>query len=102
MRRAGGDPLSRSPKGAEVKINGESKRKTPLELELAPGEYSVSLKLSGYRTGKKTVTLAEGKAPKPLKLKLKKTTKKVDHSSENVEIDPEEGVVTKFEVPRGG
>ncbi len=93
--------IESSPKGAEVKIDGESKGKTPLELELAPGEYKISLKLSGYRSSKKTVTLAEGKKPKPLKLTLKKTTKKANNS-ENVEIDPEEGVVTKFEVPRGG
>ncbi|MCA9719432.1 MAG: protein kinase [Myxococcales bacterium] len=93
--------IESNPDGAEVSVDDDKRGKTPLTVELAPGEHTVVVKRSGYRTEKKTVKIAAGSKPKPLSFKLRKTTtKKSNHNSENVEIDPEEGVVTKFEVPR--
>ena len=67
------------PAGAEISVNGDSKGKSPLALDLAQGEYSIEAKLANYRSqtvkqvveaGGRLQTLAMALKPKPIGLKI--------------------------------
>jgi serine/threonine-protein kinase len=50
-----------TPKGAEVRVNGQSLKKTaPVEFFLSPGSYEISLTLEGYKPVKKIVDVEKG------------------------------------------
>jgi hypothetical protein len=49
------------PSGARVLLNGRARGTTPLTLDsLAPGDYEVTLQLSGYQPFTTTVTVSAG------------------------------------------
>jgi serine/threonine-protein kinase len=54
--------LKTNPKGATILMNGYSAPKTtPYKLALDPGNYTITLKLDGYKPVTKTVTIEKGK-----------------------------------------
>jgi len=64
---AGGDKVNveihTAPRGAEIAINGEVYSKTtPTKLALPPGEYEITLRLPGYKSLHKTLTVEKGPA----------------------------------------
>jgi len=51
-------PVSSNPKGAEIYVDGnDSNKKTPSKISLAPGEYELQLRLDGYTTVSRKVTV---------------------------------------------
>ncbi|ACM23910.1 PEGA domain-containing protein [Thermotoga neapolitana] len=72
--------LSSSPSGADVYINGDYRGKTPLTLNLSPGNYSVTFRKEGYREETRYITLGEGESRsihidlKPLRATLRLRT----------------------------
>jgi len=64
---AGGDKVNveihTAPRGAEIAVNGEVYSKTtPTKLALPPGEYEITLRLPGYKSLHKTLTVEKGPA----------------------------------------
>lgn len=50
-----------NPKGAVLLINGHAAPKTtPLRVTLTPGKYEIELQLDGYRSVRRSITLAKG------------------------------------------
>ncbi|AJG39941.1 hypothetical protein TRQ7_00435 [Thermotoga sp. RQ7] len=72
--------LSSSPSGADVYINGDYRGKTPLTLNLSPGNYSLTFRKEGYREETRYITLGEGESRsihidlKPLRATLRLRT----------------------------
>jgi hypothetical protein len=57
-------PVTSSPEGATVIVNGERKGQTPLELALPPGgEAAISVEKTGFKSFHKTVALTGTPAP---------------------------------------
>ncbi|RLF79384.1 hypothetical protein DRN44_08975, partial [Thermococci archaeon] len=56
--------VTSTPTGALVYVNGEYKGKTPLNLELLPGTYTIKVTKQNYMDYTTTVTLEEGKTKK--------------------------------------
>ncbi|KHC90713.1 PEGA domain-containing protein [Thermotoga sp. Mc24] len=52
--------LSSSPSGASVYLNGVYQGKTPLTLNLSPGNYTVTFRKEGYREETRNITLSAG------------------------------------------
>lgn len=50
--------LSSSPSGASVYLNGVYQGKTPLTLNLSPGNYTVTFRKEGYREETRNITLS--------------------------------------------
>ncbi len=95
-------PVSATPK-AEVFVDGVSKGKTPIDLELSPGAHKIEIKAKGYQTYVEDVTVSSA-APAPIKATLVKADRKSFRDQENAaseELDPEEGVGTNVEIPLG-
>ena len=53
--------IKTEPAGAAVVINGQSSGETPFEKDLPPGDYAVSLSLSGHEKAERKVTVEKGK-----------------------------------------
>jgi hypothetical protein len=54
--------ITSSPSGGEVKVDGESKGKTPTVVEgLLAGDHAVSVEVAGFKAFQKTVRVEEGK-----------------------------------------
>ncbi|MCY1062915.1 protein kinase [Nannocystis sp. SCPEA4] len=87
---------------AEVFVDGVSKGKTPLALELLPGPHQFELKAKGFDTHVETLEVA-AEGQKELKAKLKRSDRKSFRDEENAaseDLDPEEGVGTNIEITR--
>ncbi|MCY1006609.1 protein kinase [Nannocystis pusilla] len=87
---------------AEVLVDGVSKGKTPLTLELTPGSHQVEFKAKGFDNYLETIEVAAD-GQKELKAKLKRSDRKSFRDEENAaseELDPEEGVGTNIEITR--
>ena len=92
--------VSSTPK-AELFVDGVSKGKTPVEVELAPGPRKIELKAKGFQTHTETIEVKADGA-KPLAVTLKKAERASFRDQENAaseELDPEEGVGTNVEIP---
>jgi tetratricopeptide (TPR) repeat protein len=76
--------IKSDPEGATLSIDGESRGKTPIELETGGGEVTVTLELEGYEPFEEKVTLEKGKTVE-LRYPLKK---KVDPGPVVVEPTP--------------
>ena len=82
--------LSSSPSGASVYLNGVYQGKTPLTLNLSPGNYTVTFRKEGYREETRNITLGVGETRsvyvtlKPAQSSLKLRT---DPSGVDVYID---------------
>ncbi|MBZ4661909.1 MAG: hypothetical protein JG779_1063 [Thermotoga sp.] len=82
--------LSSSPSGASVYLNGVYQGKTPLTLNLSPGNYTVTFRKEGYREETRNITLSAGETRsvyvtlKPAQSSLKLRT---DPSGVDVYID---------------
>jgi len=82
--------LSSSPSGASVYLNGVYQGKTPLTLNLSPGNYTVTFRKEGYREETRNITLGVGETGsvyvtlKPAQSSLKLRT---DPSGVDVYID---------------
>lgn len=63
--------LKSSPPEARVTINGESRGRTPLELELPPGRYAVKASLPGHGDWAGEVSLDEAR-PYPVQMELRR------------------------------
>ncbi|WAS98460.1 protein kinase domain-containing protein [Nannocystis punicea] len=87
---------------AEVLVDGVSKGKTPLTLELTPGPHQFEFKAKGFENYLETLEVA-AEGQKELKAKLKRVDRKSFRDEENAaseELDPEEGVGTNIEITR--
>jgi serine/threonine protein kinase len=87
---------------AEVFVDGVSKGKTPITLELTPGKHEFELKAKGYEPYVESLEVAAD-GQKELKAKLKRTDRKSFRDEENAAsdmLDPEEGVGTNIEIVR--
>jgi len=57
----GGLKIETRPKGAQITINGKVlEKKTPVELNLDPGNYQVTVALPGYKPATRVVNIAQG------------------------------------------
>ncbi len=95
--------------GAEVLIDGESRGVTPIDaLELAPGEYRVTVRADRYRDFEAMVTVAGAGSEQTLEVELEARWAEVSFASEpagaRVRLDGEELGITPLtaEVLEGG
>ncbi|MCA9688248.1 MAG: PEGA domain-containing protein [Nannocystaceae bacterium] len=84
------------PKGATVTVDGKKAGETPIVLNLAPGNRKIEIRLNGYKRIRKTVKAVVGEELSVMNLALAKSQPRTIRSGENIDIDPEEGIVTKI------
>ncbi len=64
--------VSSTPDGADIEVDGNFVGSTPSALELAPGDHTVAVKKSGYRTWQRKMRASSGDIN--LKAELEKGT----------------------------
>jgi hypothetical protein len=53
--------ISSLPSGAEITINGHFSGSTPSALELPPGDYTIAIQKTGFKTWERNTTISGGK-----------------------------------------
>lgn len=88
------------PAGAQLLVDGQDLGSLPQSIELPVGTHEIEITKSGYEAKKQTLEIKESQ-DLIFNLKKQKKPKKISrrrHDSENVDIDPEEGVATPIEI----
>lgn len=102
------------PRKAEVVIDGVSKGKTPLKLDIPPGSHKFEIKAAGFTTHEETIDVAAD-GQKELKVKLERKPSagtgtgtptgpggisRAEEDAASAQLDPDAGVETKFETKK--